>query len=99
PGVVLGPPEGGGLDQGSLDVVSLGNGGRITVSFADNAVVDGDGDDLVIFENPFYSGSLLFSELAFVEVSADGHNWKQFPFDAETLEGLAGHTPVLANSE
>ncbi len=99
PGIVLGPPEGFGTSRGSLDVVSLGNSGRIVVSFDDNAVVDGDGDDLVIFENPFIGGSLLFSELAFVEVSADGLDWKQFPFDAGTGEGLAGREPVLANSD
>lgn len=98
PGIVLGPPEGLGLRQGSVDVVSLGSGGRIVVSFDDNAVVDGDGDDLVIFENPFYGGTLLFTELAFVEVSADGREWKQFPWSADTLEGLAGQQPVLANS-
>ena len=98
PGIVLGPPEGLGDRQGSVDVVSLGTAGRIVVSFDDNAVVDGDGDDLVIFENPFFGGSLLFTELAFVEVSADGREWKQFPWSADTLEGLAGQVPVLANS-
>ncbi len=98
PGIVLGPPEGLGMDQGSTDVVSLGNGGRIVVSFDDNGVVDGPGDDLVIFENPFYSGDFLFDELAFVEVSSDGREWKQFPYDADTGEGLAGRVPVLANS-
>lgn len=99
PRVVRGAPEGLGLDQGSTDVVSLGDGGRIVVSFDNNAVVDGEGDDLVIFENPFLSGPLLFAEFAFVEVSADGRNWSAFPFDADTGEGLAGREPVLANSE
>jgi hypothetical protein len=99
PSIVLGPPEGLGLQQGSVDVVSLGNGGRIVVSFDDNAVVDGPGDDLVIFENPFYGGPLLFEELAFVEVSADGRHWTMFPYDAATHQGLAGREPVLANSE
>lgn len=98
PAIVLGIPEGAGTMQGSVDVVSLGNGGRIVVSFDDNAVVDGEGDDLVVFENPFYGGSLLFTELAFVEVSSDGKNWVQFPFDAQTGEGLAGREPVLASS-
>jgi hypothetical protein len=99
PRIVLGPPEGLGDRQGSVDVVSLGSGGRIVVSFDDNAVVDGEGDDLVIFENPFYGGSLLFRELAFVEVSADGREWKEFPWSADTLEGLAGSGPVFANSQ
>src|SRR5688500_17600963 len=30
---VLGPPKGGGCCQGSLDVVSLGNGGTVTLEF------------------------------------------------------------------
>ena len=97
PRIVLGPPRGLGASQGSVDVVSLGNGGRITVSFDDNAVVDGEGDDLVIFENPFWGGTLLFAELAFVEVSPDGVDWYAFPWDAGTWEGLAGREPVLAN--
>jgi hypothetical protein len=96
PKIVLGPPLGLGQTQGSLDVVSLGGAGQIVVSFDDNAVVDGEGDDLVIFENAFYGGSLLFEELAYVEVSADGRVWTMFPFDAVTHEGLAGRTPVDA---
>jgi len=99
PGVVRRAPEGFGLDQGSTDVVSLGDNGRIVVSFDNNAVVDGEGDDLVIFENPFFSGPLLFAELAFVEVSPDGKQWFAFPYDAESGEGLAGRAPVLANSD
>jgi hypothetical protein len=87
------------MNQGSVDVVSLGDGGRIVVSFDNNAVVDGEGDDLVIFENPFVAGTLLFAELAFVEVSADGRHWTEFPYDAATGEGLAGQVPVLANSD
>ncbi|MFN2425321.1 MAG: hypothetical protein ABR587_02610, partial [Candidatus Binatia bacterium] len=99
PHVVRRAPEGFGLEQGSTDVVSLGDGGRIVVSFDNNAAVDGEGDDLVIFENAFVSGPLVFTELAFVEVSADGKVWSAFPYDAETGEGLAGRTPVLSNSD
>jgi len=101
PAVVLGPPQGAGAVQGSLDVVSLGNGGVIEVRFADNAVVDGAGEDLAIYENAFHAGDEngpLFTEFAFVEVSRDGRNWKAFPYDAQTGEGLAGRAPVYANS-
>jgi hypothetical protein len=79
PHVVRGAPEGLGMNAGSTDVVSLGNDGRIVVSFDDNAVVDGEGDDLVIYENAFLSGTLLFAELAYVEVSADRRTWHAFP--------------------
>jgi hypothetical protein len=100
PGVVLGPPVPGGLTQGSTDVVSLGNGGMIDVSFRDNLVFDGPGDDLVIFENAFHIGSptgALFTEYAYVEVSVDGATWTRFPFDPATGEGLAGKSAVLSD--
>ena len=56
PGIVEGPPVGGGTDHGSTDVVSLGSGGSIVVSFAPNAIVDGPGADFIVFENPFWIG-------------------------------------------
>ena len=98
PWVVFGPPVPGGATQGSTDVVSLGNGGSIEVLFRDNVVVDGPGDDLVIFENAFHIGSPtgnVFTEFAIVEVSSDGREWHRFPFDAESGAGLAGASPVL----
>ena len=98
PGIVLGRPQGLGPNQGSVDVVSLGHGGRIVASFDNNAVVDGEGDDLVIFENAFVTGQSVFTELAFVEVSADGREWVEFPYDASTGKGLAGRTPVMSNA-
>jgi hypothetical protein len=99
PRIVLGPPHGGGLLKGSTHVVSLGNDGSIVVTFRDNVVVDEPGDDLVIFENAFHSGSEdgpIFDELGIVAVSTDGLEWHEFPYDAGTGEGLAGRAPVLA---
>jgi len=101
PSVVLGPPQGAGLVEGSTDVVSLGDGGRIVVAFRDNLVADGPGDDLVIFENAFHAGSEsgpIFDELAFVEVSLDGRTWRRFAADPLSGTGMAGRAPVLANS-
>src|SRR6185503_8221461 len=43
PGAVAGPPKGGGCCGGSLDVISLGDGGSIIVAFQGNAIVDGPG--------------------------------------------------------
>ena len=65
PGIVLGPPQGGGISQGSLHVVSLGAatindgggapyGGSIVVSFENNLAYDGPGADFTVFENVFY---------------------------------------------
>jgi|YNPNPStandDraft_1061719.scaffolds.fasta_scaffold06340_2 hypothetical protein len=61
------------------DVVSLGDGGRITMTF-DPPITNGPGADFAVFENSFYSGSSgLFAELAFVEVSSDGVQFARFP--------------------
>ena len=57
------------------DIVCLGEGGRITMTF-DNAIVDGDGYDFAVFENSFGD---WFLELAFVEVSSDGEHFVRFP--------------------
>lgn len=101
PDIVYGPPIGGGAAQGSLDVVSLGNGGTIAVAFAKNAIVDGPGADFVVFENPFEIAGGVFAELATVEVSLDGETWHAFPCDAVAAPygGCAGHTPVWLDGD
>ncbi len=69
-----------GAAQGtSGDVVSLGTGGRITLTFAD-PIANGAGYDFAVFENSF---SDTFLELAQVEVSSDGINF--FGFDSYSL--------------
>ncbi len=88
PEVVYGPPLGGGSSAGSTDVVSLGVGGSIVLSFAPNAIVDGPGVDFVVFENPFWIGgnsSDIYAEPGEVSVSDDGVTWTTFPCTA-TLE-------------
>ncbi|MCX8071937.1 MAG: hypothetical protein N3C12_05745 [Candidatus Binatia bacterium] len=102
PEVVLGPPHGGGLLEGSLDVVSLGHGGEIVLRFDPPVACDGPGPDLLVFENAFHVGSAtgpVFAELAFVAVSQDGVHFREFPWNAQTWDGLAGKTPVLSNPE
>jgi hypothetical protein len=82
PGIVEGPPVGGGSDHGSTDVVSLGSGGTIVVSFAPNAIVDGPGPDFIVFENPFWIGgdpNNPYAEPGEVSVSDDGETWTAFP--------------------
>ncbi len=97
PDVVLGPPAGEGASAGSLDVVSLGDGGVIVLELADMEVTDGPGVDLIVFENPF--GGWI--ETGFVAVSADGETWHEFPCDphdaAGGYPGCAGVEPVYAN--
>lgn len=96
PQVVFGPPQGTGDSMGSLDVLSLGRGGSITLEFTDFEVVDGTGVDFIVFENGFTG----FLELAFVEVSADGTTWSTFPCAATIdggTEGCAGAHVVYSN--
>jgi hypothetical protein len=87
PEVVLGPP--GGIS----DVATLGCGGSIVVFFDGRGVVDGEGADLIVFENPFDTS---FPEAGAVSVSEDGEQWHDFPCDPETLTGCAGKTPTEA---
>lgn len=76
----LGPANaydfGTGLPSTSpLTVVSLGDGGAITLTFA-NPLSDSLGPDFAVFENSFNDS---FLELAFVEVSSDGAHFERFP--------------------
>jgi hypothetical protein len=102
PEIVEGPPVGGGTLAGSLDVVSLGTGGEIVVSFEPNAIVDGPGTDFLVFENPFLVGgdpNNPAAELGEVSVSEDGITWKTFPCVAASSPPYgqcAGWHPVLS---
>jgi hypothetical protein len=103
PEIVEGPPVGGGTDHGSTDVVSLGSGGSIVVSFAPNAIVDGPGPDFLVFENPFWIGgdsSNVYAEPGEVSVSDDGTTWQTFPctpiFDAAAVDGTGTDPPYGA---
>jgi hypothetical protein len=104
PAVVLGPPKGGGAVKGSLDVVTLGNGGSITLGFAPSWIIDGPGPDFIVFENAFYANGdpdAPYVELASVEVSDDGEQFEAFPCTAsEAPYGeCAGWHPVYANPD
>lgn len=98
PHIVFGPPQGQGDMSGSLDVLSLGRGGSITLEFTDFEIVDGTGVDFIVFENGFTG----FLELGFVEVSADGTTWNAFPCAATVdggTEGCAGANIVYSNPQ
>ncbi len=95
PDLALGPAT-----DNTNDVVSLGEGGTITLGF-DATLSDGPGYDLVVFENGFADNYL---ELAFVEVSSDDSHFVRFDtaslvdapagaygtLDTQQLEGFAG---------
>ena len=77
PSNALGPGIGQSL---TYNVVSLGDGGSITLGF-DRPIVNGTGADFAVFENGFRSGAtgLAFLELATVAVSSDGIHFFTFP--------------------
>lgn len=95
PDKAAGPAEGG-----AADILCLGRGGSVTLSFSE-PIQDGLGPDLAVFENSF---SATFLELAYVEVGTDGVTFARFdsisltpdpvpPFgamDPTLIHGLAG---------
>ncbi|MBW1886686.1 MAG: hypothetical protein JRJ58_24410 [Deltaproteobacteria bacterium] len=100
PALVLGPSQtNGGTEPG--DVVSLGDGGFITLHF-DGGIGDGIGNDFAVFENGFVDqgSGFFFGEFAFVEVSTNGLDQRPrlcaLPPDqspGESGRGLRGRRP------
>ncbi len=82
----------GAASGGSSDVLSLGDGGFITLGF-EAGIGNGVGDDFAVFENGFWTEEGLFAEFAFVEVSSNGVDFARF--DAIALPTL----PVAGGSE
>jgi hypothetical protein len=64
----------GKAEGNSFDVVSLGDGGMITLIF-DPPIENGTGWDFAVFENSF---SDIYLELAYVEVSSNGKDFVRF---------------------
>ncbi len=95
---ILGPPDPAATPEspsfGENNLLTLGTDGWVVLEFTDNSIINEDGADFTVFENVMDTGSGYFQECAFVEVSQDGQYWIQFPWDATTLEGLAGVMPT-----
>lgn len=82
------------------ELLSLGNGGSIVLSFEDNKIINGEGIDFTVFENAFISyGGGVVTEPAEVSISQDGENWTVLPWDTTggALTGLAGIAPTEDN--
>ena len=84
---VLGPPDAAGAVYPPVGnnpipdtpVLSLGDGGQVTLTFS-SPIADGEGPDFAVFENGFEVGATtIFAELAFVEVSSNGTDFVRFP--------------------
>lgn len=74
----------------NYDILCLGNGGRVTLTFA-QPIKNGSGADFVVFENSFGD---TFLELAFVEVSSDGVNFTRYPNFSFTASAVSGYGVV-----
>ena len=115
---VLGPPDAAGATYPvvgpnpipAAPVLSLGDGGSVTLTFSP-PIADGEGPDFAVFENGFATTATgLFAELAFVEVSSNGQDFTRFPaisctqtltqltnggtLDPRDLHNLAGKHPA-----
>lgn len=64
----------------SVDIISLGDKGNITLGF-EHPIKNGSGNDFAVFENSFDE---FFLELAHVEVSTDGIRFVRLPSISET---------------
>ena len=79
------------------DIVSLGEGGDITMTF-DPGIRNGSGWDFAVFENSF---SATFLELAFVNVSSDGNHFVRFDnayLGNNPIGGFGGNETTLIGS-
>ncbi len=97
PGILFGPPGAATPTTGSLSVVSLGRGGEIVLEFTDNVIVDGPGPDFIVFENAFFCSTVpvaagdswsVFAEPGIIAVSADGVDYRTFPYDVAALASV-----------
>ena len=104
------------LGKANGQYISLGDGGSITLQF-DSPIVNGAGHDFAVFENALIpdavpnQDSIVFYELAFVEVSSNGEDFVRFPAvshvqtteqvgtfgyeNSNLLKNLAGVFPVF----
>ncbi len=101
---------------GGYDVFSLGyspENSRVALYWKGLSILDGPGDDFVVFENGFQIGDSdnFFMDHLVVEVSSNGEEWLSFPYDYTALEetsyqpkreywqGFAGVNPVYFREE
>ena len=93
----------GAVKADNFDVVVLGNGGSITMTFA-SGIKNGEGLDFAVFENSNIvadegaPAGMGFWELAYVEVSSDGTHFVRFPnfyLGATTVSAYGQHAGSL----
>ena len=84
----------GAAGTDTLAVVSIGNGGSITLTF-DPPIADRAGWDFAIYENGFAND--IYLELAFVEVSSDGTHFVRFDSAFQTQVAPGGNSSGVAS--
>lgn len=88
PNILYGPP----VDV--YDVVSFGTGGSLSIKLNGYLIVNGDGPDFTVFENPFTG----WQECAEISVSEDGISYETFDCNqydtGGVFAGCAGVTSV-----
>lgn len=112
PALAANGARGGGTGAGGVDVYSLHLDGpreELVLSFSEHVVVDGEGPDLVVFENAFeVRGGGNFMDPVIVAVSEDGETFVEFPHRFEGTEydpdpaawtGFAGIHPVRHDTD
>ncbi|MCB0309240.1 MAG: hypothetical protein KDD48_07695 [Bdellovibrionales bacterium] len=98
---VAGPPDYSIFSQQDQPdrILPLGLGGIIILEVDQGYVVNGEGDDFVIFENPFIYDGKVFAETAVVSVAEENieTSYRAFPCQSRQspFEGCAG-TKVVA---
>jgi hypothetical protein len=85
----LGADPASSLTTGGLDIVSLGEDGSITLSFA-SPIANGPGNDFAVYSNGILSGSTgdAYSKFATVSVSS-GNGFYSFPSDFDQTSLIA----------
>ncbi|HPF98754.1 MAG TPA: DUF4465 domain-containing protein [Kiritimatiellia bacterium] len=89
PAHALGPAT-----ENVTNVVTLGNGGSITLTFG-VPIANGPGFDFAVFENALTEN---FLELAWVEVSSDGTNFVRFPNHSLTTSHVSPFGSLYATN-
>lgn len=111
PEYAFGPVTGDNFDVVSLgdmtaaQITAANPPGRITLHFT-KPIRDFSGADFVVFENGFISGSNtggsgiggIFAELAYVEVSSDGVNFRRFNPISLTPSAVGGYGSINATN-
>lgn len=94
----------GAVTGDNYDIVSLGDrsaaeiasgvaAGQITLTFG-TPIANGSGADFAVFENALLSGTSIFAELAYVEVSSDGVNFIRFSSDSLTSASVGAYGTI-----